>query len=51
MMDTYDDERDYKILETDKYTFFVLKKIMGGECNRLSEREICIFGRMNRGAK
>ena len=32
IMDTYVDERDYKLLEADKYTFFVLKRIMGGEC-------------------
>ena len=45
-MDTYVDERDYKLLETDKYTFFVLKKIMGGECNLLlsdHERLILCF--------
>ena len=35
MMDTYVDERDYKLLEADKYTFFVLKQIMGGKCNLL----------------
>ena len=45
-MDTYVDERDYKLLETDKYPFFVLKKIMGGECNLLlsdHERLILCF--------
>ena len=31
IMDSYVDERDYKLLETDKYTFFVLKRIMGGD--------------------
>ena len=48
MMDTYVDERDYKLLETDKYTFFVLKRIMGGECKLLlSDHErmiICFTG-------
>lgn len=28
-MDNFVDERDYKILENDKYTFFVLGRIMG----------------------
>ena len=35
MMDNYVDERDYKLLEADKYTFFVLKRIMGGVCKLL----------------
>ncbi len=46
LMDTFVDERDYKILEADKYTFFVLKKIMGGECRLLlpdHERLIICF--------
>ncbi|MBR6402293.1 MAG: GNAT family N-acetyltransferase [Eubacterium sp.] len=34
-MDTFVDERDYKILESDKYTFFVLKRIIGNECHVL----------------
>ena len=34
-MDHFADERDYKLLENDKYTFFVLGRIMGGECNLL----------------
>ena len=34
-MDTYVDERDYKLLENEKYTFFVLKRIIGGECKLL----------------
>lgn len=29
-MDSFVDERDYKLLESDKYTFFVMRKIMGG---------------------
>ena len=44
MMDTYVDERDYKLLEADKYTFFVLKRIMSGECKLLlSDHERMIF--------
>lgn len=46
MMDTYVDERDYKLLETDKYTFFVLKRIIGGESKLLltdHERMIICF--------
>ena len=45
-MDTYVDERDYKLLEADKYTFFVLKRIMGGESELLlsdHERLILCF--------
>ena len=34
-MDNYVDERDYRLLERDKYTFFVLSRIMGGECDLL----------------
>lgn len=34
-MDNFVDERDYKILENDKYTFFVLGRIMGGKCELL----------------
>ena len=33
-MDSCVDERDYKALESDRYTFFVLRRIIGGE-NRL----------------
>ena len=46
MIETYIDERDYKLLEADRYTFFVLKRIMGGECNLLlsdHERLILCF--------
>ena len=46
MMDTYVDERDHKLLEADKYTFFVLKRIMSGECKLLlsdHERMILCF--------
>ena len=34
-MDSFVDERDYKLLENDKYTFFVLKNVMGDECHVL----------------
>ena len=34
-MDNFVDERDYSLLENDKYTFFVLGRIMGGECELL----------------
>ena len=47
-MDNFADERDYKILENDKYTFFVLGRIMGGECDLLltdHERLIICFSR------
>ena len=45
-MDNFVDERDYKLLENDKYTFFVLGRIMGGECELLltdHERLIVCF--------
>ena len=45
-MDNYVDERDYKLLESDKYTFFVLSRIMGGKCDLLltdHERLIVCF--------
>lgn len=45
-MDSFVDERDYKILENDKYTFFVLGRIIGGECELLftdHERLIIFF--------
>ena len=31
-MDNFVDERDYKLLETEIHTFFVLSRIMGGKC-------------------
>lgn len=34
-MDNHVDERDYNLLENDRYTFFVLRRIMGGECSLL----------------
>ena len=34
-MDNFADERDLKILEDDKYTFFVLRRIITGECKLL----------------
>ncbi|MDE6667095.1 MAG: GNAT family N-acetyltransferase [Clostridia bacterium] len=45
-MDNFVDERDYKLLENDKYTFFVLSRIMGGKCELLltdHERLIVCF--------
>lgn len=48
-MDCFVDERDYKILENDKYTFFVLRRIIGGKCEFLmSDHErilICFTGK------
>ena len=34
-MDNFIDERDFKILEADKYTFFVLTRIMTRNCELL----------------
>ena len=31
-MDSFADERDRKILENDRYTFFVLRCVIGGRC-------------------
>ena len=45
-MDAFVDERDYRLLENDKYTFFVLGRIMGGKCDLLltdHERLIVCF--------
>ena len=45
-MDNFADERDYKILGKDKYTFFMLGRIMGGKCELLltdHERLIICF--------
>lgn len=45
-MDSFVDERDLKILENDKYTFFVLRRIIGGKCELLltdHERLIICF--------
>jgi len=45
-MDRFVDERDYKLLENDKYTFFVLRRIIGGKCELLltdHERLIVCF--------
>lgn len=45
-MDSFVDERDFKILENDKYTFFVLRRIIGGKCELLltdHERLIICF--------
>lgn len=45
-MDRFADERDCKLLENDKYTFFVLRRIIGGKCELLltdHERLIICF--------
>ncbi|MGM9662663.1 MAG: GNAT family N-acetyltransferase [Oscillospiraceae bacterium] len=45
-MDNFADERDFNILEDDKYTFFVLRHVMGGTCKLLltdHERLILCF--------
>lgn len=34
-MDTFADKRDHKLLESDRYTFFVLGRIMDGPCRLL----------------
>ena len=34
-MDTFVDERDFSLLEHDRYTFFVLHRIIGGSCRLL----------------
>lgn len=34
-MDSFVDERDFQILEDDKYTFFMLRRIIGGKCKLL----------------
>lgn len=34
-MDNFVDERDYKALENDEYTFSVLRRVMGGSCRLL----------------
>lgn len=34
-MDTFVDERDYLLLDRDPYTFFVLRRVMGGSCELL----------------
>lgn len=43
-MDNFVDDRDFKLLDNDKYTFFVLKKILGFDCKiKLSDHEKIIF--------
>lgn len=45
-MDSFVDERDLKILENDRYTFFVLRHVIGGRCKLLltdHERLILCF--------
>ena len=47
-MDTFVDERDYRLLGQDKYTFYILRQIMGGETALLrSDHErliVCFTG-------
>ena len=47
-MDSYADERDERLLEKDPYTFFVLRRVIGGDCQLLlSDHEgliICYTG-------
>ena len=45
-MDSFADERDLTILEDDRYTFFVLRHVIGGTCKLLltdHERLIICF--------
>ncbi|MCR4622519.1 MAG: GNAT family N-acetyltransferase [Clostridiales bacterium] len=48
-MDAFFDERDKRLLEKDKYTFCVMKRVMDGDCAlRLSDHEkliVCYTGR------
>ena len=47
-MDNYVDERDHEILDQDKYTFFVLRRIIDGNCELLlsdHERLIICFAK------
>ena len=34
-MDNFTDDRDIRLLDGDRYTFFILKRIMGGKCRLL----------------
>ena len=45
-MDNFVDERDFKLLECDTYTFFVMRRILGADSNLLltdHERLIICF--------
>lgn len=43
-MDIFVDERDFKLLENDKYTFLVLRRVLGYDCNViLSDHERLII--------
>ncbi len=43
-MDTFVDERDYRLLDLDRYTFCVLRRIIGGSCRiLLSDHEKLIL--------
>ena len=44
-MDSLVDERDLKILENDRYTFFSLRDVIGGRCKLLlTDHEMLILG-------
>ena len=44
-MDSLVDERDLKILENDRYTFFQLRDVIGGRCKLLlTDHEMLILG-------
>lgn len=46
-MDNFADERDQKQLEQDRYTFFVLRRILGGNCKLLlTDHARLILGNM-----
>ena len=32
-MDNFTDDRDIRLLDADRYTFFILKRIMGGNAD------------------
>ena len=34
-MDNFADERDFLLLDKDKYTFFILRLVIGGDCKLL----------------
>ena len=50
-MDNFVDERDYRLLENDKYTFSMLGRIMGGRCELLlTDHEKLIISRSSEDA-
>ena len=52
-MDAFVDQRDYALLDQDRYTFFVLRRIIGGSCRLLlSDHEnliVCYTGAYSKG--